>query len=73
MTPEETLNALWEDVKKVVDTDSLYNKNNDGCIYCPYCRYFQTQYQWLIEKKDFKHEDDCIVLKATALVATEQP
>jgi hypothetical protein len=61
--------VMWEIIREVAETESTWHNDNDGCEYCPYCRNFLTQHQWLIESKEFEHETDCIVARARALVA----
>lgn len=64
---EELQAALWEIVRAVALFTGTYCNDSDASKQCPYCLAFQPQKEWLIEKKPFPHEDDCIVTKARKL------
>jgi hypothetical protein len=66
MNEEETLAALWEIAQEVATQDSTGN-DAYASQYCPFC--IGCEYRM----EPFKHEDDCIVLKARALVAQSDP
>lgn len=62
------LEIYREIVREVAETDSTRHNDVDGCMYCPYCRGFQSQHNWLVKSEEFPHEEDCIVTKARRLV-----